>query len=265
MTKILLIESNPPDLTAHGQRAAAGFEATLKALDPAIELTVAAPYAAPFTADLLAGIDGAVFTGSAAAWATDAVEAAPLRQAMELTFAQPLPVWGSCNGLQLAAVVLGGTVGAAAAGLEVGLAQKIALTQAGRRHAMLAGRKNGYAAPAIHRDAVKRVPHGAVTLAGNAHSPVQAMAYAQGGVDFWGTQYHPELALITIAGWVRARGLFAACDPAIAGLADGDESNAARELGLEPHCLTLANRALELRHWLSHVRLRAAQPLAAAC
>ena len=71
----------------------------------------------------LESIGGAVFTDSSAASATDAAEYKPQKHTMESTFKHRIPCWGSCAGLQLAAVVLGGTVSASPNGVEVGLAR----------------------------------------------------------------------------------------------------------------------------------------------
>jgi GMP synthase (glutamine-hydrolysing) len=131
-------------------------------------------------------------TGSGVAFAADAREARPCRAAVERAFAAGVPVLGSCWGLQVLAVVLGGAVGASEAGFEVPVARAIGLTPAGLDHPLHARRPLVFDAPAIHRDEVRRVPLGALVTATNEHSAVQAMVYEQGGVRFWGVQYHPE-------------------------------------------------------------------------
>lgn len=257
MTTILILEGNTPRANAAGNVASASFTATLLGLDPDLHLRLAAPYAGRLNPGLFDQADGVVFTGSGEAWATNAPEAAPQRAAMQAAFATGLPVWGSCNGLQLAAVVLGGAVGASPKGSEIGMARDTRLTNAGRAHPMMAGRADGFAVPCIHRDEVQRLPEGAVLLAGNAHSPVQAMAYQTGGVDFWGTQYHPELKPSDIAGYVRTRGIHAGADSLADDLdrAERDPAAAAR-IGAAPEDLPLAARARELANWLAHVHVR---------
>ncbi|SFK94283.1 type 1 glutamine amidotransferase [Shimia haliotis] len=254
MTSILIIESNTPDLLAMGKSASASFLRAFQGLAPELRITVECPYAAPLREDALTGIDGVVFSGSGVAWATDAAEAAPLRAAMEQVFDAGRPVWGSCNGLQLAAVVLGGAVGASSKGMEIGLAKEIAPTDAGKRHPMMAGREDGYCVPCIHRDEVQRLPEGAVLLAGNAHSPVQAMAYQQNGVDFWGAQYHPEMTALDV-GTIIGSGAFAneAALGADLRIADA-EPEVALSLGGKADSLSPKVRTRELRNWLSHVR-----------
>ncbi|MDB2663499.1 hypothetical protein N9Y61_06685, partial [Paracoccaceae bacterium] len=112
MTSLLIIEANTPDMVARGRRGAEGFEQAFQHLAPDADVRVVNPYAGFLNADDFAGVDGVVFTGSGVSWSTDAREAACQRAAMELAFDAGLPSWGSCNGMQLAAVVLGGQVAA---------------------------------------------------------------------------------------------------------------------------------------------------------
>jgi len=253
MTHILIVESNTPDMVARGNADADPFLATLSVLDPALELSVAEPYAAPFDPGALEGVDAMVFTGSGVDWNTADKRARPLALAMEAGFAAGKPAFGACNGMQLAAVVLGGGVGASPNGREVGVARDIKLTPVGRDHPMTAGRTDGFAVACVHRDEVQAVPQGAQILAGNAHSPVQAMACETGGVSFWGTQYHPECAAPVMAEWLRN-------GPADwAPLADDmiraeSDMQAASRLGATPGDLTLPRRATEIGNWLAHIR-----------
>ena len=257
MTHILILEGNTPEIIAAGDAASAGFVRTLLALDPAVFLRIASPYAAPIERSLFDGIDGVIFTGSATLWATDAPEVQPHRDAMELAFEEALPVWGSCNGMQLAAVVLGGSIGASPAGLEVGFARGVVPTEAGKAHPMLNGRSESFSAPTVHRDEVQLLPDGAVVLATNEHCQVQAMAVQHDGIDFWGTQYHPELSAKDIASYVRAPGIFEShmflADDLEA--ASTDDSAAAR-VGTTVAEMAVGNRARELDNWLDHIRKR---------
>lgn len=255
MTTILIIESNTPELLARGKSAASFFLKTFQALDASLILKVACPYAAPLPADIYEGVDGVVYTGSGVDWATNAPEAAPLRAEMERSFGRGRPVWGSCNGLQLAAVVLGGEVGASPNGFEIGPAKNITRSADGGDHAMMTGREDGWAVPCIHRDEVQSLPEGAVLVAGNPHSPVQAMAYQAGGVDFWGTQYHPEMSMADVAVSTGGRGLFSGGQDLTADLMLADtHEEAARRLGTSTADLVLGTRARELINWLDHVR-----------
>lgn len=196
MTRILIVKATPAALIAQGRYDfAAPFGPALQALDAGVTISTTNPYDSPWQAEMLAGVDAVIFAGSSVDWSTSAPEAEPLRDAMEDALDSGLPIWGSCNGLQLAAVVLGGAVGPSPRGVEEGLARDIRLTGEGRLHPMMAGRADVFTAPAQHRDEVTRLPKGAQLLASNAHSLVQAMAYRKGGADVWGVQYHPELPL----------------------------------------------------------------------
>ncbi|WP_204112864.1 type 1 glutamine amidotransferase [Shimia biformata] len=259
MTQILILEGNSPDMLAAGKSDAEPFVSTILALDPTVTVTIAAPYAHAVTEDQLAHADGVIFTGSGVDWATDAPEAAPQRDAMEQVFATGKPVWGSCNGMQLAAVVLGGAVGASPNGIEIGLARGITLTEVGAIHPAMAGRVQGFAVPCIHRDEVQRLPKGAVLLAGNDHSPVQAIAYETGGVDFWGAQYHPEFSPDFVAQMVRNKPAALGGEPLATAL-EGCETDlgAAGGLGATPDMMRLPFRAVEIANWLRHVEARKA-------
>ncbi|MEX0283131.1 MAG: type 1 glutamine amidotransferase [Paracoccaceae bacterium] len=251
MPRILIVESNTPDLVAAGRVAAQPFAATLPHLADDISLQTVSPYAASFDAAVLKDVDAVVFTGSGVDWCVDDERAQPLADAMRATFDAGLPVWGSCNGMQLAAVVLGGGSGASPNGREDGVAQQIELTGLGRSHPMLAGRCDGYGVLCIHRDEVTALPDGAELLASNAHSPVQAFAYFKDGVDFWGTQYHPEYAPIHVAGglqWMPE----AAEMVADLNAAEHNAAAAAR-LGTSVQELSLPIRSIELRNWLGHI------------
>ncbi|MCG7520273.1 type 1 glutamine amidotransferase [Ruegeria sp. Ofav3-42] len=254
MTTILIVEGNTPDMVAVGHAGANGFIRTFSAVAPEVRIHLANPYAAPLRPEELHGIDGVVLTGSGVRWSVDAPEAAPQRAAAEVVLASGTPVWGSCNGLQLAMLMLGGSVGASPIGMEVGMAQNNALTREGVEHPMMAGRRSGFGVPCIHRDEVQVLPEGATLLAGNGHSPVQAAVYEKGNLRFWGTQYHPELSLADIGVYVRARGIFADH----ANLADDLElaetdSTAATRLGTHPDALVLPQRSRELSNWLQFV------------
>ena len=63
-----------------------------------------------------------------------------------------LPIFGSCWGLQIAAVAAGGEVAYNPKGREVGFARKILLNDAGRAHPMFKGKAPVFDAPCIHYD-----------------------------------------------------------------------------------------------------------------
>jgi len=261
MPLLLILAATPASLLDAGHTNHPDiFARRLRHLDATVTVRHANPYEADVTEEEIETADGVVFVGSSVPWATDAAEAAPLRRAMEQVFDSGTPSWGSCNGMQLAATVLGGTVGASPNGMEIGLAQDIALTEKGKAHPMMEGRATTFAAPCIHRDEVTGLPRGAVLLAHNAHSHVQAFAYTEAGVDFWGTQYHPELDPGAIAGIMRLRGE----SPDTADHLDratSDPASAAR-FGTTPAALAPDERARELTNWLAHLRTHASGTIA---
>ncbi|MEP2532989.1 gamma-glutamyl-gamma-aminobutyrate hydrolase family protein [Shimia sp.] len=256
MTTISILEGNPPVLLQQGKSAALPFVTCLMALDASASLQMVCPYAVDVTDEMIDWADGVVFSGAGTVWSAAASEAAPQRAAMQRGFGKGVPVWGSCNGMQLASVVLGGDLGVSANGDECGVARDIALTQAGVAHPMMTGKAPVFASPCSHRDEVQTLPGGAILIAGNDHSPVQAMVYEKDGVDFWGVQYHPECSAPDIAGWMRGRG------PDFAQLADNLEQAeadpaAAARIGATPQELAFSQRTQELSNWLSHVKARA--------
>lgn len=204
-------------------------------------------------------VDGIVFTGSTVNWSVDAPEAKPLRNTMEKVLSSGKPVLGSCNGMQLGAVVLGGKVHSSPNGLELGLAKKIQLTADGQKHRIHAGRKAEFSCPCIHRDEVSELPNGALLTATNTHSPVQAFTYEKNGVSFWGMQYHPEISATEIADIVEADGLFAsgaslARDLRL--LETESKADASARLGVDANDLIPQTRMLELSNWLALIAQR---------
>ncbi|MEM9348902.1 MAG: type 1 glutamine amidotransferase [Pseudomonadota bacterium] len=241
MPKILIVDSNPKALNDRNRRGGQpglgdGYAAALTSLDAEAQCTIIAPYDGD-ASPALDRFDGIVFTGSAVEWSTEDPRAEPLAVIMRAAFAAAKPVLGSCNGLQLAATLLGGESGASPNGVEEGLARDLQLTQAGKDHPMMAGRQSGYAVPCIHRDEVTKLPQGTVVLATNAHSPVQAFAYEKDGVDFWGVQYHPEYTPEYMRFTLQSRGASARDAEAAVSPTPSD-----------------TERMTELRNWLDHLR-----------
>lgn len=132
------------------------------------------------------------------------------------------------------------------------MATGIELTEAGRSHPMMAGRRDGFAVPCTHRDEVVRLPEGAVRLAGNCHSEVQAFAIDRDGIDFWGMQYHPEFSPSYVG---RYLGDMHRVPPQVADdlmLAERDDAAALR-LSTSPADQGDAVRMLELRNWMARL------------
>jgi len=263
MTHVLIVESNSPELLAqakaHGHPSSADYYGqALQELDGALTYDTVAPYEGA-TMPETAQYDGVVFTGSGVEWCVDDARGKPLQEAMEHVFQTKVPVYGSCNGMQLAGFVLGGACGASPNGSEDGIAKDVTLTDAGRAHPMMAGRAPRFGVPCVHRDEVQRLPEGAVLLASNNHSPIQAFAYQDDTVDFWGTQYHPEFTAEKVSHYVGLKGNQVLCDD----LAQApNNEGAAKRIGITLHELAVPTRTLELQNWLRHIAQKTNQAAA---
>jgi len=113
--------------------------------------------------------------------------------------------WGSCWGLQIAAVAAGGTVVKNPRGREMGFGRKIVKTKEGLDHPMLQGKPSTYYAFESHYDIVGKVPDGGVILAENPFSGIQAMVINHKKGTYWASQYHPEYNLYEVARLTLAR------------------------------------------------------------
>jgi len=120
------------------------------------------------------------------------------------------PYLGICLGHQLLAQALGGEVGPAARP-EVGLTT-IGLTDEGLRDPLLAGFAAQVETFQWHAAEVKRLPKGAVVLAGNADCRVQAIRC---GERAWGFQYHCEITPATVPEWRAIPAYAAALEQAL--------------------------------------------------
>ena len=181
-----------------------------------------------------------------------------------------LPIFGSCWGLQIAAVAAGGEVAFNPRGREVGFARKILLNEAGAAHPMFKGKAPVFDAPCIHYDEVVRLPESATLLASNTHSEIQAALIPLANSEVWAVQYHPEFDLAQLvqlytlyAEDMVAQGFFAdeaelvayrdklaalAADPANAGLA--------WQLGVDADVLDDRTRRAEILAWIEAKVLR---------
>lgn len=206
---IAVIEGNHEGLVRQKEGkiygAAEGFADCLQALDKTLTYRILRPHFDDYayTDALLDGCDGMVFTGSANSWSADDAPAAPARKLMGLALSTGKPVFGSCYGLQLAVAVLGGKNQSNPIETEFAIARAISLTQEGTHHPLYQGKAPTFDARCMHRDEIAVLPTGAVTLSANDHSQHQAIAYEQGGVRFWGVQYHPELSFGDIARYME--------------------------------------------------------------
>jgi GMP synthase (glutamine-hydrolysing) len=201
--RLLVVEGNARAArerhrATYGLTPSESYAATLKAFAPDAICDVALP--ADEGANLpdssgLEGYDAVVLTGSALNIWKDEPESRRQVELARAVYKSGTPFFGSCWGLQVATVAAGGSVRSNPKGREVLVARNIRLTEAGRSHPLFAGKDAIFASPCIHGDEVEALPDGAIVLATNAVSDIQAAEIRHDGGTFWGVQYHPEYSL----------------------------------------------------------------------
>ena len=275
MLRLLIADGNDRaararHVAATGRTSAESYAAVVSDLPHESRCRLVSP--ADADADLPAGLsdfDGMIVTGSTLKVSQDSPAVRRQCELMRAAFAAGLPVFGSCWGVQVAAVVAGGRAGESPHGPEYGFARAVTRTREAGDHALLAGRPAAWDAPAIHSDAVLEPPPGSRVLAGNRVLGVQAIEIRHGAGWFWGTQYHPELDLDELAAMLRL------CDAALveAGLTEdagavaryageiaalhGDDAGVKRRLawrhGLGPEVLEARLRRREIGNFLARL------------
>jgi GMP synthase (glutamine-hydrolysing) len=271
--RLLVVEGNEraareAHRSSYGKTPSQSYADTLRAIAPDAGCDICLP--ADRGANLpnaqgLEDYDGIALTGSALN-VYDGGEA--VERQLELTraiYASRTAFFGSCWGLQLATAASGGTVVENPLGREVGIARNIALTEAGSRHDLLAGRPAAFDAPCIHLDIVVVPPGESTILAFNRFSCVQAAEIRHAGGLFWGVQYHPEFTLTELAAILERRAAPLTQEGVFANEAEGKEYCAALRaldgdpqrrdiawrLGIQPELLDAQQRLTELRNWIS--------------
>lgn len=116
-----------------------------------------------------------------------------------------VPQYGTCWGVQIAAVAAGGAVAANPGGREMGIGRKITLSATGRAHPMYTDKPTTFDGYVSHFDEVTHLPPGAEVLAANAFTRVQALSVYHEKGAFWGLQYHPEYDLYEMARLIHCR------------------------------------------------------------
>ena len=179
------------------------------------------------------------------------------------------PAFGSCWGLQVAVTAAGGEVSPNARGREIGFARGIQLTREGRNHPMLEGKPSVFDNFSSHLDEVTKLPPGAVVLAGNAYSRVQALEIRHKKGMFWGTQYHPEYDLHEMGRLITARArnllneqffrdpedLARFVDKLEALDREPDRKDLRWQLDVDDNVVSVDLRQLEFRNWIHKVVL----------
>ena len=275
--KFLIIEGNTAqknaEIRAQGGRVYAEvYRAVLSAVAPGARCQVLSPCEDDLSGLAgrldLAGIDGAVWTGSSLNAYSPVSEVTDQLALFEQLFDSGVPIFGSCWGLQVMATALGGRVRRNPWGREIGVARDIQLTTEGAAHPMYAGKPARFDAIAMHVDDVEVLPAGCSVLAGNAASAIQAAVLDDGAHLFWGVQYHPEFDLQVLALGMRRLAqdmiaehffatpaeLDAVCDSMARIDAQPDTGRAASSiLGIGDTVLDPTLRRLEIANWVAHV------------
>jgi len=275
--RILLVEGNPrancDRAEAHGTLSAGErYIKSLRDVCPLVQVDKvygAEPDAALPSGSDIASYDGVVVGGSGLHAYHDET---PVTRQIELVreiFRTGTPMLGSCWGMQIAVIAAGGVVAKSPKERELGIARKIALTPEGLGHGMFEGKASVFDSPCIHLDEVTHVPEGAVVLASNNHSRVQAISFKSQGTDFWGVQYHPEFDLFHMArlavmysdlmiegGFYKsvAEGKLLAADMETLH-ADHSRFDLAWKLGVDADVLDDDIRTLEIRNWIERLVL----------
>jgi GMP synthase (glutamine-hydrolysing) len=270
--RFLIIEGNTREVregyrAGQGVTPAEGYGNVMVGLagDARYDILLAADADAALPAGTgFADYDAAIITGSALHLWQRAPEALRQVEVAREIYRAGIPFFGSCWGIQVAAVAAGGDVQRNPRGREVGFARKITRNAAGQAHPLLDGRPDVFDAPCSHLDEVAVPPPGATILASNAVSYVQAAEFRFEGGSFWGVQYHPEYTLAYLAFLIDRRmatlteeGFFAdeaAKSSYVAELRRLAEQPAARHLGwrhgLGPDVTDPHLRVTELRNFI---------------
>ena len=113
---------------------------------------------------------------------------AELAQLADQVVAADFPFLGACYGIGVLGQVRGGVVDRTY-GEPIGCVE-VTLTAEGRGDPLLAGLPGSFDVFLGHKEAVLRLPDGAIRLAGSSACPVQAFRLGQ---HVYATQFHPEL------------------------------------------------------------------------
>ncbi len=152
-----------------------------------------------------AAYDAYIWTGSDLTIYHEVPEVTRQIEFSRAAFAAGIPQYGSCWGVQMAAVAAGGEVAKNPKGREWSIARDITLTEDGRNHPMYIGKQAQFDGFIMHLDEITRIPEGGTLLATNEHTHVQSLAVKHGPGEFWATQYHPEFTLYEMARLIGAR------------------------------------------------------------
>jgi len=271
--RLLVIEGNTAEarvkqVEAGGTILGEGYAALLRHLLPgaAVDICYPADPGTNLPGGDLDGYDGVAITGSA----LNVYDGGPaIDRQIELAravMASRTPLFGSCWGLQIITVAAGGVVRPNPKGREIGIGRRIAVTAAGQKHPMYAGKAATFDAVTVHLDEVETLAPGTTVLASNAHSNVQAAEIGYHGGVAWGVQYHPEFSLADIAVIIRRYGSQLIREGFFPDLAARDAYTADLEMlqhapglkpiawryGIDHTVLDTRVRTAEIANWITH-------------
>jgi GMP synthase (glutamine-hydrolysing) len=268
--RILIIDGNVAAIRARqvaalGYDSGTGYARVLHRIDASlrIDIVAAADGEVLPAGTGLDSYDGVTMTGSALNIYNGGPPVTRQIELAKAVFAAGVPFFGSCWGLQVAVAAAGGEVRANPRGREFGFARRILLSDAGREHALFAGKPALFEAPTVHRDEIASLPTGAALLAANDFG-VQAASFTVGRGTVWGVQYHPEYGYLDIAaaaerygetlvkeGMFRDAAALAAFAADLRFLQDNPaDPPLLWKHGLGPAMRTETLRLLEIRNWL---------------
>lgn len=221
--------------------------------------------------DELARLDGIIWTGSdLTIYHLDDPRVTRQIELMQSIFEVGIPCYGSCWGIQMAAVAAGGEVKKNPNGREWGVSGIISQTDSGHNSNLLKGKPKQYKGFVMHLDEVTGLPDGASLFACNDHTHVQALEVKHKNGIFWATQYHPEYNLYEMARLISARaqplvneGIFATVDDVQAYAAkmhalykNPDSVQIREELDIGDDIIDAEIREQELRNWIDYLVLK---------
>lgn len=213
--------------------------------------------------------DAALWTGSSLTIYHTTPEVRRQVDLARTLYEKGVPSFGSCWALQIGTLAAGGSCRLNPAGREFGVSRKITLSSEGRAHPLYRGKSHVFDGFTSHFDDVETLAPGAVLLASNAHTPIQAAINEVNGTPFWAVQYHPEYDLKEVAALTRFRmdglideGRFADRQAAELFIADLEalHTNPERldlswKLGIDQDVLNPDIRTLEFRNWIDAILL----------
>jgi GMP synthase (glutamine-hydrolysing) len=228
-------------------------------------------YVADLDVSLLGGAslqsyDGYIWTGSNLTLYHDEPEVTRQIELSRAIYESGKPQFGSCWGVQMAAMAAGGDVKKNPRGREWSIARGITLTDAGKSHLMYTGKPSKFDGFIMHLDEVTQIPEGGTLMASNDHTSVQALVVKYpGGGEFWAPQYHPEFTLYEMARLIGARkkllakeGFFkeeneadALVEKMVALSSDPDNGDLRKQLNIGDDILSDEIRQKEVENWLN--------------